>query len=84
MELVVYLQDESDLSILESLLRRLKLRFEKRKDTISSLDVVDIDREKNLLELRQLAAQIKESSFGDPIEWQREIRQDRVLPFRES
>ncbi len=41
MELVVYLQDESDLVILES-------------------------------------------SFGDPVEWQREIRQDRVLPFREA
>lgn len=42
------------------------------------------DREKKLLELRYLAAQIKQSSYGNPIEWQREIRQDRVLPFREN
>lgn len=83
MELVVYLQDETDLAILESLLRRLKLRFEKRKDNSSSLSV-DNDREKKLLELRHLAAQIQESSYGDPIEWQREIRKDHVLPFREG
>jgi hypothetical protein len=85
MELVVYLQDESDLAILESLLRRLKLRFEMRKGQIPVLEPsADSEREKNLLELRRLAALIKHSSFGDPVEWQREVRKDRILPFRED
>ena len=82
MELVVYLQDEGDLLIVESLLRRLKLRFEKRPNEVTPIGVSDNNREKNLLELRFLAAQIKESSFGNPIEWQREMREDRVLPYR--
>lgn len=83
MEVVVYLKDENELVILESLLQRLKLRFEKRKgQTIASEP--DNEREKHLLELRNLAAQIQESSYGDPIEWQRTTREDRILPFREA
>ncbi len=82
MELVVYLRDETDLAILEPLLKRLKLPFEKRSNKIVSDDIQD--REKDLTELQSLAAQIQESSFGDPIEWQHEARQDRVLPFRED
>ena len=73
MEVVVYLKDENELVILESLLQRLKLRFEKRKgQTIAS--ETDNEREKHLLELRNLAAQIQESSYGDPVEWQRTVR----------
>ena len=83
MELVVYIQDENDLVMIESLLQRLKLRFEKRKEQKPAIEPHN-DYEKNLLELQQLAAQIKESSFGDPIEWQRHTRQDRILPFRDD
>ena len=83
MELVVYLQDESDLAVIESLLNRLKLRFEKRNGQTAS-PKTDVEREKNLLELRYLAAQIKESTFGDPLEWQAETRKDRSLPFRDE
>ena len=45
MELVVYLQDEQDLAIIESLLNRLKLRFEKRHSTTTNPQT-EIDREK--------------------------------------
>ena len=83
MELVVYLQNENDLAVIESLLNRLKLRFEKRKGQTET-PKTDIDREKNLLELRYLAAQIKNSTFGDPLDWQNESRKDRSLPFRDG
>lgn len=81
MELVVYLKDESDLEAIESLLKRLKLHFEKRKSPTETPNT-DIEREKNLLELRYLAAQIKQSTFGDPLQWQEETRKDNTLPFR--
>ena len=80
MELVVYLQDEQDLAIIESLLNRLKLRFEKRHSTTPNPQT-EIDREKNLQELRSLSAQIKDSTFGDPLTWQEETRKDRPLPL---
>ena len=82
MELVVYLQDENDLAVIESLLKRLKLRFEKRKGQTET-PKTDIEREKNLLELQYLAAQINHSTFGDPLEWQAETRKDRNLLFRD-
>ena len=80
MELIVYLQDENDLAMIESLLKRLKLRFEKRKEQTET-PKTDPEREKNLLELKFLAAQIKHSTFGDPIEWQAETRNDRSLSY---
>jgi hypothetical protein len=82
MELVVYLKDDSDLAIIENLLNRLKLRFEKRNNGHIQAPKNDNDFQKNLKELRHLAAQIDQSSFGDPVEWQREERKDRPLPFR--
>jgi hypothetical protein len=82
MELVVYLKDDSDLVIIENLLNRLKLRFEKRNNGHIQAPPNDSNYEKNLEELRQLASQIEQSSFGDPIEWQRIQREDRPLPFR--
>jgi hypothetical protein len=83
MELVVYLKNDSDLAILESLLNRLKLRFEKRNNgSFQEPKKDETEYEKNLKELQNLAAQIEESSFGDPVEWQREMRKDRPLPFR--
>lgn len=83
MEVVVYLKDESELVLLESLLQRLKLRFEKRKEQINAPNTGN-DYEKNLLKLSQLSAQITESSFGDPIKWQKTTREDRLLPFRDT
>ena len=80
MELVVYLQDEQDLAIIESLLNRLKLRFEKRNGSTPNPQP-ELDREKNLQELRSLSAQIKDSTFGDPLTWQEETRKERPLPL---
>jgi hypothetical protein len=34
--------------------------------------------------LRQMAAAGAAEAFGDPLEWQREVRTDRVLPGREE
>lgn len=85
MEVVVYLKDDSDLAILESLLNRLKLRFEKRNNgTFQKPQKEETEYQKNLKELQSLAAQIEGSSFGDPVEWQREMRKDRPLPFRDE
>ncbi len=90
MELVIYLQDERDLAILEPLLRRLKLRFEKKKGPSNQTHQTGTSEAKEKLEtarallLKMLEEGTDASYFGDPVEWEREVRQDRLLPFRQQ
>jgi hypothetical protein len=45
----------------------------------------DEERRRRILEtLNALAASGAAAAFGDPLEWQREIRKDRPLPGRED
>jgi hypothetical protein len=42
------------------------------------------DRQAMVLALRRLSRSGQASSFGDPLEWQKETRKDRDLPRREE
>ncbi len=42
------------------------------------------DRRAMVAALRRLSQSGQPSSFGDPLEWQKETRKDRVLPGREE
>lgn len=90
MELIIYLPDEKDLAILEPLLRRMDLRFEKKngqskaaKQTATPEAKAKLEATRALL-LKMLEEGVDASCFGDPVEWQRQSRQDRPLPFREQ
>lgn len=88
MELVIYIKNENDLTVLEPLLRRMKLRFEKKRNGDTSIgQIKKTDREKELEEARVLLLKMHQegvdaSYYGDPSEYQREIRTDSILPFR--
>lgn len=85
MELVVYINDEKDFSVLEPLLSRMKLRFE-RKNNVNAINESSATQEKVESARAQLLQMLKEgvdvSSYGDPVAWQKETRQDNMLPFR--
>jgi hypothetical protein len=89
MELVIYLKDEQDLTILEPLLKRMKLRFEKKNGRPASTKAqTKTAKEKNLEVARALLLKmhlegVDASYFGDPSEWQRETRTETKLPFRD-
>jgi len=89
MELVIYLKDKQDLTILEPLLKRMKLRFEKKNGRPSAVKAEQkAAKEKNLEVARASLLKMHQegvdtSYYGDPSEWQRETRQDTNLPFRD-
>jgi len=89
MELVVYLKDEQDLTILEPLLKRMKLRFEKKNGRPTATNAQQKSaREKNLEAARALLLKMHQegvdaSYYGDPSEWQRLTRTETTLPFRD-
>ncbi len=74
MELVSYLQDEKNLAVLEPLLRRLKLRFEKKKSPSGTANQTTTPEAKEKLEvartllLKMLEDGVDASYFGDPVE----------------
>ncbi|MFN0035671.1 MAG: hypothetical protein ACKVUS_11425 [Saprospiraceae bacterium] len=80
MELVIYLKNEQDLRVLEPLLRRMKLRFEKKNVRVASTKPLHKTAgEKKLEAARALLLQmhregVDASYYGDPSEWQRETR----------
>lgn len=75
MELVVYINDEKDFSVLEPLLSRMKLRFE-RKNNVNAINESSATQEKVESARAQLLQMLKEgvdvSSYGDPVAWQKE------------
>lgn len=90
MELVVYIQNEQDLIVLEPLLKRMKLRFERKNGKKESTQQakLDLSAQQRLEAARVLLLQMHEegidvSTYGDPIEWQRETRNDPAQPFRD-
>ncbi len=73
--------NDTDLSIIEPLLNRLKIAYATKEGQKKQL----VESNTSFLkELNQLAEKITISSFGDPVEWQKEVRQDRQLAFREE
>jgi len=89
MELVIYLKDEQDLTVLEPLLKRMKLRFEKKNGRPAVVKAQQKSvREKNLEVARAALLKMHQegvdaSYFGDPSEWQRVTRTERKMPFRD-
>jgi hypothetical protein len=89
MELVIYLKNEQDLTILEPLLKRMKLRFEKKNGHPAATEAQQKSaKEKNLEAARTLLLKMHQegidaSYYGDPSEWQRETRKEANLPFRD-
>jgi hypothetical protein len=77
MELVIYINDEKDFSVLEPLLNRMKLRFE-RKNNVRTMNESSSTQEKVESARAQLLQMLKEevdvSSYGDPVAWQKETR----------
>ncbi len=89
MELVIYLKDEQDLTVLEPLLRRMKLHFKKNSKHHSvTKPLTSADGQKKLdaaraLLLKMHSEGVDASYYGDPIDWQRETREESALPFRD-
>ncbi len=77
-ELVLQIRKESDLQELLPLLNRLKIKYVSRKKT----------RKPSAKEMEEAVRIIRAgadfSYLGDPVEWQREQRKDRDLPFYHS
>lgn len=82
MDLVVELKinNLSDWTIIERLLKRLKVKFVQR-----NVEVPTVSKEQTAIEelYALLDAGVDVSNYGDPIEFQREAREDVVLPFRD-
>jgi hypothetical protein len=81
MSLVVELKinNLSDWAIIERLLKRLKVNFVQK-----NVETPTISKEQTLIDelYALLDAGVDVSNYGDPIEFQREAREDVVLPFR--
>ena len=82
MELLVHLEKDSDLIQVEQLLVKLQVRYEKQDTKLSEKEYNTSDIEAIKKELRFLASKIKVSSFCDPLKFQRRIRKDKPLAFR--
>lgn len=76
--------------VLEPLLRRMKIRFEQKdikrkigigtKKTLSAQRRLDAARTR-LLQMHKEGVDI--TAYGNPVQWQKETRQDTHLPFRD-
>lgn len=74
MEIILKTNNESSIAKIIALAKKLNVTIEQRGKVIES--------EKEELGKRILSFKAKETStFGDAIEWQRNERQDRNLPF---
>jgi hypothetical protein len=84
MQLVLDIQRNSDLDLLLPLLNRLQIRFATQNDAVggtvtrSKLTVAE-----RAAALRVITEGCDVSNFGDAVAYQKEIRTDRSLPFRD-
>lgn len=76
--LLVDLSDDRDLQVLLPLLNRLHIPY-RRMET--GLGASDAEREEALRIVRQGCDM---TTFGDALAYQRRVREDRVLPYREE
>ena len=81
MDVVLHLNNESELAALEPLFQHMNLKYEKKAKfkVLTEADQVAL-----LARLNYWSSQIKGSSFGDAVEYQKEVRKDRPLPFRDE
>ena len=90
MELVIYLKNEQDFIVLEPLLKRMKIRFEqkdiKKKVVVRTKRLLSAQQKLETARVRLLQMHkegIDVTSYGDPVQWQKDTRQDTCLPFRD-
>ena len=73
--LVLDIPHKTDLDLLLPLLRRLRIRFSKiEAPTTKASDLAEA--------IRIVSMGCDMSSFGDALQYQIEIRNDRILPYR--
>jgi hypothetical protein len=77
--------NDADLSIIEPLLNRLRIAYARKEEQTVSLKN---GNSKILVARKKLLAMVEDglntSSFGDPVEYQKEVRKDKILAFREE
>lgn len=81
MDVLLHLNNEMDLAVLEPLFQHMNLRYEKK---IKTKEKTEADRIALLARLNYWSSQIKGTSFGDAVEYQKEVRKDKPLPFRDE
>ena len=71
------LKDWQELAFVEQILARLQVKFKTKPLALSN-------NQKALAALQKIAQRkVLATQIPDPVQWQRETRQDRPLPFRE-
>lgn len=76
-KLILEIPEQRDLDLLIPLLERLRIRFSSFKTTTSQPDEID-----EAMRIVRLGCEM--SSFGDALEFQADVRRDRLQPFRDS
>jgi hypothetical protein len=71
--LVLDIPNEGDIQTLIPLFQRLGIRFFSESEKSKEMSAIEI-----------IKAGCEMSNFGDAAEYQRDVRQDRILPFREA
>ncbi|MFP5039626.1 hypothetical protein [Parasediminibacterium sp. JCM 36343] len=83
--LIVDIENKEDLDVLIPLMneRKIHWRSSKIRTGTSYTPPSALDYDKFMQELNALGGKDNCSSFGDAAEYQREVRKDRKLPFRD-
>ncbi len=76
--LTIQVQNQKDLEVLIPLLERLNIQYV----SFSGKEPSENGLEEHFQVIEE--TRLESSSFGDPIEWQREQREDRQLPLRDE
>lgn len=81
--ITVYVSDNQKIQLFINLAKMLNLKID-RFTVKKSIDEKEIDNTALFNKLRTIQEQPNfTSNFGNPIEWQKETRKDRKLPFRD-
>lgn len=78
---MIELDDERELAELEKIAKERGWHIMPRIVTPYKPAAIDPEKIQALQELFKHGMDV--SNYGDPVEWQREIRKDRKLPFRD-
>jgi len=79
--ITIDVQNEEDKQLIQSLLKRLSIASVE-EEVASNADMLNNGKEVTNL-MQGLADSRGISAIKDPVAWQKEIRKDRKLPFRE-
>ncbi len=80
--ITIDVQNEEDKQLIQSLLKRLSIASIEEEGVASNADMLNNGKEVANL-MQGLAESRGISAIKDPVAWQKEIRKDRKLPFRD-